>query len=238
VTRQPSRQFQQTLWEIQKRWGNQALVSASTLSKARTLPTGFEALDQMLSIGGLACGHITEWAGMPTSGMTTLMCRVMANAQTARWPILYLDLSQTFDPHYAWRCGVDLEMLLTAEPKNAVEGFELVRDVVSVARPMLIIVDAMLPLSYSPALSTVLKRLQQSLLKSGAVVSVLLPRSPHRWLDTYTHTVLHVEREAWRYQHGDVAGYRVRVTLAKDKLTSSTLQASFDLDLDPAVDGL
>jgi hypothetical protein len=238
VTRQPSRQFQQTLWEIQKRWGNQALITASTLSKVSSLPTGFKALDHMLTVGGLACGQMTEWSGMPTSGMTTLMCSVVANAQTAQWPVLYLDLSQTFDPHYALRCGVDLDMLLVAEPKNAVEAFDLVRDVVSVAQPILIVVDGMLPLSYSPALSTVLKRLQDPLVKSGSVLTLLLPRSPHRWLDTYTHTTLLVEREAWLYQHGDVAGYRVRVTVIKDKAMSGTLQATIDLHLDPGVDGL
>jgi recombination protein RecA len=90
------------------------LTTASTWREAdaeRVAPTGLSSLDATLG-GGLRRGHISEVTGARSSGRTTLVCRVFAEA-TARGEIVALvDTHDRFDPEMAAAGGVDLARLL------------------------------------------------------------------------------------------------------------------------------
>jgi len=80
------------------------------------IPTGFVELDQALEIGGIPHGRISEIIGIPTSGMATIALKIIANAQENGKTAVYLDLSQSFDPDYAARCGFGVEQLIVTRP--------------------------------------------------------------------------------------------------------------------------
>ena len=68
---------------LHKRWGPMVLQSGQAFSpKTRDrISTGFATLDELLG-GGLHCGQIVELLGRPTSGVTTLTYKIMAQAQS------------------------------------------------------------------------------------------------------------------------------------------------------------
>lgn len=112
---------------IQRRFGPKALQRGEqALHPAVALPhisTSFPNLDETLDgIGGIPYGRITEILAAPTSGMTTLALKILAQAQEAGDLAIYVDLGQNFDPDYAARCGVNKEKWIYRQ--NDVRGYQ------------------------------------------------------------------------------------------------------------------
>jgi len=59
------------------------------------LPTGFAALDAVLPDRGLPRGRLTEIAGTPGSGRTTIARQLVATTLHAGWWVAYIDASRT-----------------------------------------------------------------------------------------------------------------------------------------------
>jgi hypothetical protein len=59
------------------------------------LPTGFAALDAALPGNGLPRGRLTEIAGTPGSGRTTIARQLVATTLHAGWWVAYVDASRT-----------------------------------------------------------------------------------------------------------------------------------------------
>src|SRR5215469_536334 len=85
--------------------------------KDRRLASGLKPLDTLLE-GGIPRGRISEIAGAPGSGKTSLAAAFVAAAthhgETAAW----LDASSAFDPDSMAAAGVDLKRLLWTSFKN------------------------------------------------------------------------------------------------------------------------
>lgn len=241
----PSKRLQLTLWDVQKRWGQKSLDllnATSSVGDSTRIPTGFAGLDQVLGSGGIARGRITELLGIPTSGMTTLAHKLTAKAQLEQGTAAYIDLSRTFDPDFAVRCNVSLERLLLVRPENVAQALEIARDLFKEGKLNLVLLDLVSASAASSNrnLGTMLRRLHEPLVKSGsaAVFLLLAPqRPPWQALDEYTHTRLLVERQAWLYQQRDVSGYRVQVTVLKDRARPGERQVFLDLTFDDVVKG-
>jgi recombination protein RecA len=95
----------------------------------RLAATGLPQLDAALG-GGLRRGHLSEIVGGRSSGRTTLLCRIFAEA-TARGEIVALvDTHDRFDPASADAAGVDLSRLLwirdTGDAGRALKAMNLV----------------------------------------------------------------------------------------------------------------
>ncbi len=84
-----------------------------------------------MGIGGIPRGRITEILGPLTSGKTTMALKIIAHAQGLKDKAAYIDLSQTFDPDYAFRCGVDLRKLLIVQPNSGREALAIANSLVS-----------------------------------------------------------------------------------------------------------
>jgi recombination protein RecA len=72
---------------------------------------GVPALDIALG-GGLARGHMSELVGPASSGRTTLLCRLIADATCRGEVVALVDAFDTFDPESAAAAGVDLSRVL------------------------------------------------------------------------------------------------------------------------------
>src|SRR5215471_856834 len=88
----------------------------------RVIPTGFAALDAILGPGGLPRSASVAIRGDGSSGRTTLVHRLAAEAQAAGSIVAWLDLSNSFDPVEAVARGIRLEWLVVVTPESLDEG--------------------------------------------------------------------------------------------------------------------
>jgi hypothetical protein len=94
--------------------GGEPLMPAQ--DPARLAPTGCESLDAALG-GGFRRGQLSEVAGAPSSGRTTVVVRAMAAATARGEAAALVDTCDTFDPSSAAAHGVDLSHLLWVRPR-------------------------------------------------------------------------------------------------------------------------
>src|SRR5215467_1892410 len=89
------------------------------------IPTGALGLDLALGVGGIPRGRVVEIFGPESSGKTTLMLHVIANAQKAGGLAAFIDAEHALDPAYAKRLGVNLEDLLVSQPDSGEEALSI-----------------------------------------------------------------------------------------------------------------
>ena len=243
-----------TVAAIQQRWGSQALRRGGQAAKGQVphIPTGFPALDKALDIGGLPRGRITEILGAPTSGMATLALKVLASAQAQRDMAAYVDLSYTFDPDYAARCGVKPDKLLLVRPHSGGQALEIIHTLVAsrgVGVLALNSVSHLMAEAHGPqAISAALRQLSSTLARSACACLFLTPlhfgaaASPDNYpsgfaLPHYAAVRLLIEKERWIRKQRDVGGYQARVTVLKNKLGAEGKRARIAITFNGVVDG-
>ena len=75
------------------------------------LSTGIQSLDLLLG-GGLQRGQITEIVGAPSSGRTSVLFSILAQATQGGEMVAYVDAFDSLDPNFAEKSGIDLRHLL------------------------------------------------------------------------------------------------------------------------------
>jgi recombination protein RecA len=78
-----------------------------------------------LGVGGIPRGRIVEIFGPESSGKTTLMLHVIANAQKAGGLAAFIDAEHALDPAYAKKLGVNLDDLLVSQPDSGEEALTI-----------------------------------------------------------------------------------------------------------------
>jgi RecA/RadA recombinase len=91
----------------------------------RVIHTGFAALDAILGPGGLPRSASVAIRGDGSSGRTTLVLRLAAEAQAQGSIVAWLDLSRSFDPVEAVARGIRLEWLVVITPETLDEGLAI-----------------------------------------------------------------------------------------------------------------
>src|SRR5262245_16302536 len=86
--------------------------------KIDVIPTGALAVDLALGVGGLPRGRVIEIFGPESSGKTTLMLHVIANAQKSGGLAAFIDAEHALDPAYAKKLGVNLDDLLVSRSEE------------------------------------------------------------------------------------------------------------------------
>src|SRR5204862_3250408 len=92
----------------------------------KTIPTGALPLDIALGVGGVPCGRIVEIFGPESSGKTTLIYHIMAEAQARGGVCAFVDTEHAIDPTYARRIGVNTDELLISQPDYGEQALEIV----------------------------------------------------------------------------------------------------------------
>ena len=93
--------------------------------RVSAVPTGALSLDLALGVGGLPRGRIVEVFGPESSGKTTLLYHVLANAQKMGGICAFIDAEHAMDPAYAKRIGVDIDELLVSQPDHGEQALEI-----------------------------------------------------------------------------------------------------------------
>src|SRR5205807_6560563 len=89
------------------------------------IPTGSIALDLALGVGGLPRGRVTEIYGPESSGKTTLLQHVIAQAQATGGVAALIDAEHAFAPIYAQNCGVRVDEMLISQPDTGEQALEI-----------------------------------------------------------------------------------------------------------------
>src|SRR6187549_2607023 len=98
---------------------DQAHVSTGAVS------TGSLSLDLALGVGGLPRGRIGEIFGPESSGKTTLVYHVIAEAQKLGGVCAFIDAEHAMDPLYAQNLGVNIDELLVSQPDYGEQALEI-----------------------------------------------------------------------------------------------------------------
>jgi recombination protein RecA len=122
------RDLETAISTITKSYGEGAIMrlgSANALRKIEIIPTGALAVDLALGVGGVPRGRVIEIFGPESSGKTTLMLHVIANAQKAGGIAAFIDAEHALDPGYAKKLGVNLDDLLVSQPDSGEEALTI-----------------------------------------------------------------------------------------------------------------
>jgi recombination protein RecA len=93
--------------------------------RCEAIPTGALSLDLALRIGGVPRGRIVEVFGPESSGKTTLVYHVLAEAQKLGGVCAFIDAEHSMDPLYAREIGVDIDGLLFSQPDYGEQALEI-----------------------------------------------------------------------------------------------------------------
>ena len=123
-----ARDLEAAIASITKAYGEGSIMrlgDAQAQVKIGVIPTGALALDLALGVGGLPRGRVIEIFGPESSGKTTLMLHVIANAQKTGGLAAFIDAEHALDPGYAKRLGVQLDDLLVSQPDSGEEALSI-----------------------------------------------------------------------------------------------------------------
>ena len=122
------RDLEAAISSIHKAYGDGSIMrlgTAHALKQIEVIPTGALAVDLALGVGGLPRGRVIEIYGPESSGKTTLMLHVIANAQAGGGLAAFIDAEHALDPGYAKKLGVNLDDLLVSQPDSGEEALTI-----------------------------------------------------------------------------------------------------------------
>ena len=115
------------LGQIERNFGKGAVMRMSDQAQVSVgaISTGSLSLDLALGIGGLPRGRVVEIFGPESSGKTTLVYHVIAEAQRRGGICAFIDAEHAMDPTYAKRIGVNIDELLVSQPDTGEQALEI-----------------------------------------------------------------------------------------------------------------
>ncbi|MGH7953133.1 MAG: recombinase RecA [Limisphaerales bacterium] len=122
------RELDAAISSIHKNFGDGAIMrlgDAQSKVKIGVIPTSSLAIDLALGVGGIPRGRVVEIFGPESSGKTTLMLHVIANAQKNGGLAAFIDAEHALDPAYAKKLGVNLDDLLVSQPDSGEEALTI-----------------------------------------------------------------------------------------------------------------
>src|SRR5436189_2931392 len=115
------------LGQIERQFGKGSVMRMSDSAQVSigAISTGSLSLDLALGIGGLPRGRIVEIFGPESSGKTTLVYHVIAEAQRRGRICAFIDPEPSMDPNYAKRIGLNVDELLVSQPDTGEQALEI-----------------------------------------------------------------------------------------------------------------
>lgn len=138
------------LAQIQKEYGDGAIMRLGAEEahvSVPCIPTGALTLDVALGIGGVPRGRVIEIFGPESSGKTTLVLHIIANAQKAGGLAAFIDAEHALDPAYAKKIGVNLDDLLVSQPDSGEEALNIADTLVRSNALDVVVVDSVAALA-------------------------------------------------------------------------------------------